>query len=101
MKNYKYTLLKMDGTTKDLGTGRKKDFAEMYKILNCQTIEIIPEAYYQGLGWNRCSVYTDEEARFNSNNLRNKHFKVLRGNPDFGEPLEWDVVGNAIKEEVA
>ena len=96
MKQYKYTLLKQDGTIEDLGTGKQKDFKEFYSLLHCSTIEIIPHDYYAG----RATMYGDEEARFNSENKRNPHFRVLQGNQLLEEVAEWDVVGNIIKEEV-
>ncbi len=101
MKLYKYTRLGQDGSIEDLGVSKKKTFNELYDILDCSTIEIIPFAYYKGLGHGRCSMYGDEEARFVIENNRNPHFNVLKGNPDLGEPAEWDIVGDIVKEEVA
>ena len=103
MKQYKYTLLKQDGTTQDLGTGKQKEFkgaGGLYELLNCTTIEIINDMYYDGWVDGEVECYGDEEARYNDNNHRNPHFKVLKGNPEFGEPEEWDVVGDIIKEEL-
>jgi hypothetical protein len=98
MKLYKYTLLNQDGTEQDLGISRKKDFNEFYSILQCNLIEIIPSAYI--IGSKRCTMYGDEEASYNTYNIRNPHFKVLKG--DILDPeMEWDVVGDIIKEEVA
>lgn len=91
MKKYHYFLLKMDGTKEDLGISPEKDFQEMYKILDCSTIQIVPPIYYSGRG----KVFVDEEGRFHAKNKRNPHFKVLTDK--FG--AEWDVVGNAIVEE--
>lgn len=99
MKMYKYTILKQDGSSKVLPICRKKEFKGkdgLYELLNCSIIEIIPEDYYKGLEYGRCTMYGDEEARFNTNNMRNPHFSVLK---DF-ENAEWDVVGDIIKEEV-
>jgi hypothetical protein len=92
---YKYTLLKQDGSTEDLGVSKEKDFAELYKILNCRTIEIINSDYYEG----RATMYGDEEGRFNEKNHRNPHFKVLKNEAMFGDQ-EWDVVGDIVKQEV-
>ncbi len=91
-KLYKYTLLKQNGTEQVLAPSQKKTFAELYILLNCSTIEIIPSDYYKDKKWGHCSVYGDEEARFNQNNVRNPHFQVLSES--------YDVVGNVIKEEV-
>lgn len=100
MKQYKYTLLKQNGTTEDLGTGKQKGFKELYKILGCSLIQIIPDDYYDGWADEEVECYGDDEGRYNENNKRNPHFKVLKGNVDLGEPAEWDVVGNIIKEEL-
>ena len=86
---YQYTLLKMDGTKEDLGISKKKELSEMYKILDCQLVEVIPDAYYEGFG--RVTMWGDEEGRFNENNTRNPFFKVLA--PDY------DVVGNILMEK--
>lgn len=101
-QEYKYTLLKQDGTKKELGVRKKMIFADMYEILACHTIEFVPMAYWN-MEYNTfgTSVWADEEGRFNSDNVRNPHFLVLQGDPSIGEPLEWDVVGNAIVEELA
>lgn len=95
-KFYKYTLLKQDGTEKELGIMPKQGLNVFYKILNCTTIEMIPPDYYDN---KNCTLYGDEEARFNENNIRNPHFKVLKNEALFGDK-EWDVVGDIIKEEV-
>ena|GEM_PF-6600637 len=100
MKQYKYTLLKQDGTTEDLGTGKKMSFKDFYRILNCEMIEIIPDAYYDGWVDGKLECYGDEEGRFKETNHRNPHFKVLKGNPALGEEPEWDIVGDIIKEEL-
>ena len=96
MKLYQYTILKQDGTVEVLKPSIKKDLKEIYKILDCRTIEIVDSSYYSDQG--RCTMYADEEGRF-SQNHRNPHFKVLRGNPEIGEPLQWDIVGNVLKEQ--
>jgi hypothetical protein len=100
MKLYQYTILKQDGTKEVLKPCKKKTLKELYQILNCQMVEIIPNAYYEGLGHGHCTMWGDEEARFNPENYRNPHFKVLKGNIALEEEREWDVVGNIIKEEI-
>jgi hypothetical protein len=92
MKQYQYTLLKQDGTKEELGVSPKKTFKDFYNILHCSIIEIIPPAYYKGKGYGRCSMYGDEEGRFNSDNERNSHFNVLAS--------DYDVVGDIIMERV-
>ncbi len=89
MKMYKYTILRQDGTKEVLPPSKKKSFAELYKILNCTTIEIIPKSYYGKEG--HCTMFGDEEGRFVETNRRNPHFKDL-GNGYF-------VVGDIVKEE--
>ena len=92
--SYKQILLKQDGTTQDLGTSpKKRTLEELYKILGCNIVEIIPSSYYEGHG--RCTMWGDEEGRFNKKNHRNPHFKVLIDD----QKREWDVVGNILKEE--
>lgn len=92
MKQYAYTIYKQDGTIKRYPPCKKKTFEDFYRMLNCQTIEIIPPDYYKGMKWGHCTVYGDEEARFNNQNTKNPHFKVLADG--------YDVVGDIIKEEV-
>jgi hypothetical protein len=99
MKLYQYTILKTDGTKEILPPCKKKNFNELYKIIDCDTIEIIPPAYYAGLDFGRCTILSDEEARF-KNKQRNPHFNVLKGDSNLGEPAEWDVLGNVVKEDV-
>lgn len=96
VKRYQYTILKQDGTKEVLEPCRKKSLGELYRLLNCRTIEIVPSDYYKDMGFGRCTVYADENGRDLNGNVRNPHFKVL--NSLFGE--EYDVVGNVIKEEV-
>jgi hypothetical protein len=96
MKLYKYTLLRQDGTTNDLGVSVKKDFKVFYNLLDCRLIEIIPSDYVPE-GQRRATYYGDEEARYNTYNHRNPHFLVLK---DAIYNDEWDVVGDIIKEEV-
>ena len=96
MKAYKYTLLKQDGTTREWVCS-KLPFSEIYKELNCSMIEVIPNSYYPE-GTKRGAIcYGDEEGRFNQDNHRNPHMKVLK---DF-DGAEWDCVGNILKEEVS
>jgi len=90
-KLWHYILLKQDGTREDLGTRTKMTFGDMYAILNCTTIEMVPMAYWtQEFNVWGTSIYADEDARANNTNIRNPHFLVLEGDPTIGEPLEWD-----------
>lgn len=95
-KLYKYTIYKQDGTIEELEPCPGKDFKALYKMLNCEIIELIPDLYYKSKNWGKVTVYGDEEGRFNSENIRNPHFDVLID----ADGSEWDVVGNLIKEEV-
>jgi hypothetical protein len=101
-KLYQFTLLKQDGTQEDLGT-RHGDMplAEMYKVLGCSTIELIPNDYYERKD---VLLWGDEEGRFaqevidgevQPKNHRNPQFKVLRD--DVGNA--WDVVGDILLQE--
>ena len=99
---YIYTLYKQDGTKEKVAKRpTEMPFADMYKHLNCSTIELLPNSYLPDELARREGVtaFADEEARFNSENLRNPHFKVLHGNEAIGEPKEWDVVGDIMIEE--
>ena len=95
MRQYKYTLLKQDGTIKEFGRQDEWDFKKIRKVLKCDTIELIPQDYKQH-SWGRCLIYGDEEGRFNSDNKRNPFTKVLKGHPEYGEPSEWDCVGDLL-----
>lgn len=89
-----YTLLKQDGTTEELAQVPKEvDLQQLYKWLNCRTVELIPSDYYQEdwFGEGDTIVWGDEEGRFNSVNKRNPHTKVL------GEG--WDCVGDLVLQQ--
>lgn len=94
-KKYLYTIYRQDGSIEKLDPCPKKTFKELYEILDCSTIELIPKVYFETKGWGRCVCYGDEEARFNDENHRNPHFNVLMENG-----RAWDVVGDIVKEEV-
>lgn len=96
-QTYQYTLLSQDGSTSDLGVRTTEmELSEMRKILNCQTIELVPSIYFDR---EEVLLWGDEEARFSSENIRNPHTKVLEGSPSFGEPAEFDCVGDLILQE--
>lgn len=91
---YLYTLLKQDGTQEELAQVPKEvELSQLYKWLNCTTVELIPSDYYQEawIGDGDTIVWGDEEGRFNSENKRNPHTKVL------GE--EWDCVGDLVLQQ--
>lgn len=94
---YQYTLLGQDGTKTDLGTGKKKDFRELYQILNCDTLGLIPTTYYPK-EYSRATIFGDDEARFNTDNHRNPFTKVLTGDI-FDPAMEWDCVGNLVVQQ--
>lgn len=113
MKNvYHYMKLRQDDTVRHLtaSNGKKRNFTGMgglYELLDCSTIELISESYYENTTWYKDSkvnykpkcvvnVYGDEEGRFNSENHRNHYFEVLTDS----EGSEWDVVGDIIVELV-
>lgn len=95
---YQYTLLKQDGTTEDLEPSPRKDLTELYKILNCTTVQIIPKAYYQHKNYGHCVIWGDDEGRFNTNNKRNPHFETLM---DAESQEIFDVVGDCLLERKA
>lgn len=100
MGGYEYTLLKQDGTTENLGVyPEKMSLQQLYETLTCDTIQIIPESYYEGHG--KCTMFADEEGRFSEKNHRNPHFKVLHSFEAFGVGItgEFDVVGDVLKEK--
>jgi hypothetical protein len=95
MKLYQYTIYNQDGTIEALEPCPKKGFIGdngLYELLNCSTIQLIPSDYYKGLDFGKCTVYGDEEGRFNKNNQQNPHFN------DLGDG--YNLVGNIVKEEV-
>lgn len=95
-KMYQYTIFYQDGETKDLTPCPEKRFDGkdgLYELLNCSTVELIPDAYYPK-EWGKCLVWGDEEARFDERNHRNPHMKVIFD--DIGRP--WDVVGTVIRQ---
>lgn len=99
-KLYQYTRLNQDGTKEVLAPCKKKEFGGedgLYKLLDCQTIELIPKDYYADNMNKRATIFGDEEGRFSSLNVRNPHMKVLK-DALYGD--EWDTVGNLIMEEV-
>ena len=94
---YKYTLYRTDGTAHVFEDRNKKfPLEDLYKILDCRTIEFIPEDYYPDDDQvKNVTYYGDEEARFVNYPIRNPRMKILY---DFkGSP--WDVVGNLLREE--
>lgn len=95
--SYKYTLLNQDGTAELLAqTDKEVELKQLYDWLNCQIVELIPEPYHNEI-WKseETIVWGDEEARFNPDNKRNLHTKVLT---DF-EGNEWDCVGDLILQQ--
>ena len=98
VKLYKYTLLRQDGAQVGLTPSKKKMFSELYLLLDCSTIQIIPRAYYPEKG--RHTIYGDEEGRFKEGNIRNPYFNELKSTDHFGGTMMYDVVGDCIKEEV-
>ncbi len=104
---YKYTLLKQDGTTDLIGERLKEmELAEMYKLLDCHLVEVIPDSYYPDGTADTTVIFGDEEGRFKSTNHRNPHMKVLKDTgfeyANGSAPAEWDCVGDLLLvEEIA
>lgn len=99
MSKYSYTLLLQDETVKELGVfNKRKGFDWMRGVLGCSVIELIPKIYAKDrydVESKDVQFYGDEEGRYNSDNVRNQHFRAIKE-----ETLIWDVVGNIIREEV-
>ncbi len=98
---FKYEMLNQDGTRHTLKQTHKLSLKEIYALLDCTNVELIPQAYYpkeyqsdEALEHN--IFWADGEGRFNSDNHRNPFMQVLKGNPNIGEPYEWDCVGNML-----
>jgi|SRR6516165_8589465 hypothetical protein len=97
---YKYILLNQNGSRREFGSRTAQmTLQEMKKHLDCQIIAVIPHAYYPtALDKDNVTIYGDDEGRFNSDNHRNDHMKVLYGDPSIGEPPIWDCVGDMLVE---
>lgn len=96
MKQYQYTVYKTDGTKEVLAPCKKKEFkgkGGLYELLDCQTIELIPEDYYAHQDWGKCTLYVDEEGGFVEGCRVNPYFKELAPG--------YNIVGNVVKEERA
>lgn len=91
---YVYTHLKQDGSSIELARVSKKwDYTKLRAFIG-NSIEYIPEEYFMdGL---KGQVIGDEEARYNTNNVRNQHMKIIH-DPIFNE--DWDVVGDLLLEQ--
>ena len=93
---FRYTLLMQDGRKSlPMHTSKELEFSEMYKMLECQTIEMIPRDYYPEGTPESAVIWGDEEGRFNNRNYRNPHMKVLHDN----RGGEWDCVGDLLLQE--
>lgn len=90
-KQYLYTILRPDGG-KSVSEPRKKMTLEELQKAVGGLIEIVPNIYYKHQKWGRCTVYVNEEGRFEKPAERNPFFE------DLGDGLY--IVGNALKEEV-
>lgn len=91
MSLYRYTFLGQDGTTRDLGSSKQKDFTELRELLGCSLIEVVHSDYYPADFTEDCTVYGDEEGRYLETNHINPHMKNLGGG--------WNCVGDLIREE--
>lgn len=93
-KMYKYTLYKTNGTKEEV-ISPKKSFSELYVMIGCDVIQLIPRVFCADKG--RYTLYGDEEGRLKRDWVRNPHFKIVNDTL-FGE--DTFVVGNIVKEEV-
>lgn len=65
MALYQYTILKTDGTIEELAPSPKKDFKELYKIIGCETIELVPKPFHPGWIKGYRTIFADESGRLN------------------------------------
>lgn len=101
-QNYHYKLYKQDGEVVDLGVRDSMPVKEMYQVLDCTMVEVIPRPYYPETDKADSNVtyWGDEEGRYKDGNQRNPFMEVLQGDTKLGEPAEWDCVGNLLREEI-
>jgi hypothetical protein len=100
-KQYQYTLLKQDGTKTDLGVRLKMSLQDYYNVLGCDTIELVPKAYFKDGTNKRATAIVDEHYGLfidpvDRVKYRNPFFKVLTDVND----NEWDVLGDVLLEQV-
>lgn len=94
-KLYQYTLLNQSGNKTVFEPRKKMTLQELYKALDCDVVQVVPKVFFGDSLNKRSTIFVDEEGRFNKENKRNPHFKVLT------DPWgETDIVGNALVEEV-
>jgi len=96
-RRFRYELLKQDGTIKKFDAGKRKKIGEIRKILNAQTVGVVPVVYYPQK-YEHVAIYSDQEANWNLEAKKNPHLLTIPGDPDLGEPEEFFIVGDALAE---
>lgn len=97
-KMYEYTVYHQNGDVEGWKQP-KMSFDDMRQLVSgghCM-LELIPKDYWPKEIGRAGNVWGDEEGRFNSDNHRNPHFRVIVDN----EGHEWDCVGKLVHEKVA
>lgn len=96
-RRFRYELLLMDGTVKKFGAQKRKKVGEIRKILEAETVGVVPVVYYPQK-YAGAALYSDQEGNWNVNNVKNPHLMELDGDPDLGEPEKFYIVGNVLAE---
>lgn len=96
-RRFRYELLKQDGTIKKFDAQKRKKISEIQKILNAETVGVVPVVYYPQK-YESVAIYSDQEALWNTANIKNPHLLTIPGDPDLGEPEEFYILGDALAE---
>lgn len=97
-RRFRYELLGQDGTIKKFEAGKRKKIVEISKILGHPTeLSVVPVIYYPPK-YAEAAMYSDQQANWNPNAVKNPHLQVLQGDPDLGEPAEFYIVGDVLAE---
>lgn len=96
-RRFRYELLKQDGTIKKFDAGKRKKISEIQKILNAQQVGVVPVVYYPQK-YEHVAIYSDQEAHWNTENVKNPHLLTIPGDPDLDEQEEFFIVGDALAE---
>lgn len=96
-RRFRYELLKQDGTIKHFDAGKRKKLGEMYKILGCQQVHVVPGAFFTEKYAGKAVGYQDAETTLNPFAEANPLFKRVPGEAD--EEVEfYEVSGDVLME---
>lgn len=97
-RRFRYELLGQDGSIKKFDAGKRKTVTEIGKILNHPTeLAVVPMIYYPQK-YAEAALYSDQQANWNPNAMKNPHLMTLQGDPDLGEQEEYYIVGDVLAE---